>query len=1133
MRFAELHLERYGHFEDRRLPFHAATPDFHMVYGANEAGKSTTLAAISDLLFGFHPRSPYNFRFDYALLRVGAVLEEDGQRLACRRRKTRDHSLIDGGEQPVDEGRLSALLHGLNRDTFGAGFSLDQAGLRRGGEAMVQASDDLGQALFAAGSGLTDIAEVQAALDRELDAIWGKRFSDKRTFMVAAKQLDASLRTQRETQLKPKEWSDAQAAVEACEQTLLVLQQRQGAVMAERDAAERLRRIGAAMRSRSSVLAAIDEQGPVIAFSPTEHTRAEAALAELAKAAEAHDAAARRRDDVVERLAPLQADPITELGERIESLIETRGAVTKALADLTRLTIERQGMEERAAAWRTELALHGDLPSGLEIRKLRDIAARHATLVASLRAREDALEDLRARARSLREELADAPLAEGLAGLRAAITLAHALGKDFDERCTEALSSAERTVSDARAALVALAPWQGDADGLTKLWEIDDSEIQAASDAEVKRSTKLEAERAELRRLENEIAQLDTQRTLLAQTGQAVSADELRDAREARDGLWRTIEAHLRHDGPAMAPDPLAGRFESALQAADAVADRRYETAEASARLTGLDHSRTLLDLRRQQTERAVQEVLDSIAIEQRTWAERLHTQDLPVLPPLPLRGWYARRRTALDLHRRTVEARQQADRMLDRRVEAITALADALKTPPETDRLGPMLTAAERERLEGEALEQAFRDKSTRLAGLDEEIARQERLETQDRRALQSAAAEWADASARLHITTDVAVIDGWLERVDDLRGTLDGIAAHDRRIQGITKDRAAFEAAVTALAGDACLEVQADPARTLEVLRERLAKARSVAQDIDTLTAERKKHQADMDRAAIERNIALDRLSPFLTRAGIEEAEHLPPFLERSRTHQERLAQLAEAERRIVTDGDHLPLANLVAAWEACDPDTVASQAITLGQTLEALNKDVATAANALGEARKAFETLDRSSHAAADAAADAEAAKADMQAEAEVYVLKRAQWFLLRWAMERYRERRQAPLLTRACALFRSLTLGRFVDFRIDYETSTPRLLGMRDDRQTLVPIDGMSEGTTDQLFLALRLAAVEQSIAAGVRVPFIADDLFVNFDDDRAEAGYEFVFEPQRTRFRHHARVSDCTIIPCFY
>ena len=64
----------------------------------------------------------------------------------------------------------------------------------------------------------------------------------------------------------------------------------------------------------------------------------------------------------------------------------------------------------------------------------------------------------------------------------------------------------------------------------------------------------------------------------------------------------------------------------------------------------------------------------------------------------------------------------------------------------------------------------------------------------------------------------------------------------------------------------------------------------------------------------------------------------------------------------------------------------------------------------------------------------------------------------------------------------------------------------LLGLRDDSRTVVEVGAMSEGTTDQLFLAIHLAAVEQSAAAGVRLPLLADDLFVNFDDERSEAGF---------------------------
>ena len=48
-------------------------------------------------------------------------------------------------------------------------------------------------------------------------------------------------------------------------------------------------------------------------------------------------------------------------------------------------------------------------------------------------------------------------------------------------------------------------------------------------------------------------------------------------------------------------------------------------------------------------------------------------------------------------------------------------------------------------------------------------------------------------------------------------------------------------------------------------------------------------------------------------------------------------------------------------------------------------------------------------------------------------------------------------------------------------------------------------GLSEGTRDQLFLALRIAALELQIESKGALPFVADDLFINFDNDRSKAG----------------------------
>jgi uncharacterized protein YhaN len=71
--------------------------------------------------------------------------------------------------------------------------------------------------------------------------------------------------------------------------------------------------------------------------------------------------------------------------------------------------------------------------------------------------------------------------------------------------------------------------------------------------------------------------------------------------------------------------------------------------------------------------------------------------------------------------------------------------------------------------------------------------------------------------------------------------------------------------------------------------------------------------------------------------------------------------------------------------------------------------------------------------------------------------------------------------------------------------------------------------MSEGTIDQLFLALRIAAVEESVAGGARLPFLADDLFSTYDDERSAAGFRVLSklaeQTQVLFFTHHEHLAD--------
>ena len=93
MRLRRLGLSRYGMFTDHMINFGEridGSPDLHIVYGANETGKSTALGGFLDLLFGIEPRSRYSFLHGYEAMRIESDLEisEQTYRLV-RVRKTK------------------------------------------------------------------------------------------------------------------------------------------------------------------------------------------------------------------------------------------------------------------------------------------------------------------------------------------------------------------------------------------------------------------------------------------------------------------------------------------------------------------------------------------------------------------------------------------------------------------------------------------------------------------------------------------------------------------------------------------------------------------------------------------------------------------------------------------------------------------------------------------------------------------------------------------------------------------------------------------------------------------------------------------------------------------------------------
>ena len=98
MRLQRLGLEFFGHFTDKWLDFGDRPDggsDFHLVYGSNEAGKTTVMEGYLRLLYGFRHIEPYDFKHKRPNLKVSATLMlEDGIRKFTRL-PSRNNSLVD------------------------------------------------------------------------------------------------------------------------------------------------------------------------------------------------------------------------------------------------------------------------------------------------------------------------------------------------------------------------------------------------------------------------------------------------------------------------------------------------------------------------------------------------------------------------------------------------------------------------------------------------------------------------------------------------------------------------------------------------------------------------------------------------------------------------------------------------------------------------------------------------------------------------------------------------------------------------------------------------------------------------------------------------------------------------------
>ena len=1152
MRLRRLDLIRYGHFSDCSIELPVAKSDFHIVFGPNEAGKSTVMAAIEDVLFGIPMRSPYNFLHDYSSMRIGADLENGSASLEVLRRKGNKDTLLETDGLPIagGEGALRPYLADAVRSFFERMFSLDHVRLQAGGQEILEARDDVGQMLFSAGAGIAGLGERLGELSAQSERLWSTRRAGHRRFYIAADKLEEAQRTLREQTLTATKWRDLKRAYEEAEEACAEVDEKIGEATAERIRLSRIRRVYRHLRRKQE----LDDQLAALGDPTMLPEDAAKVLAE----SEHNETMAKTRIETLKDQLKLAAgslrgltfdETLVQRAEDVGQLHERRIEIRREKADLPKREAELNAAEEELRASAFELgwtetdsaALIERIPPRIQVNVVRALLIRRGELEADVRSHDRGLQESQENHDDLKRRLDELGNPADVSRLAIVIRTVREQGD-----LTSRVRTVETALKDARGLagrrLKNLNPDGIDEETLTNIPLPGKAMVQEYRERKQDWNRRL---RESQRNTSSVQEQLDAAIAAFDRTvrdERVVTSEELNEARDRRDALWQLVK--LRHVNDEPIPEDqagcfkeelenLAGAFEPAMARADDLADRRFDHAESAGRIAEInrkigEYERLLKQEKKKET-RLVEEG-NQLADE---WTSLWAAAPFDPLAAEAMLEWLDVRKEVLEAIEKREEAGNALETLRNQECEARKGLLGELVV------LGVDVSRMEMESLaviieravEEQRLREVEAGKKDKLEADVENASQAVALRERDLRRAKEArnqwGGKWTDALAALGLTENTApeAVSALIDVIDEMRETAGRITSlRHQRIGRIKRDVTDFEQVVATLADDVANDLAERPAEDAVLeLEKRLAKAEHV-QEI----REEKKKEVDGLKAQIaeledERQGLTDSISHLKSAAGVETNEALRDAIKRSDKQRFLQSEQQQIIERLKKDGDGKLLEELAEECHGVVIDEVAARELSVQVDLEDLRKQQTKALEDRFRAREAFQAVG-GGDAAARAATRKQEALAEMQEAAERYVRVKTAALLLQWAIDRYRREKQAPLLKRAGALFKIMTGGSFSSLEVAFgDHDNAYLTGVRP-HGGIVPVSGMSTGTEYQLYLALRVASVEDYLERADGLPFVADDLFINFDDERASAGFRVLQElAQKTQvlfFTHH-------------
>ena len=1159
MKLMTLNLKAVGPFTDVVLDLSGGEQGLHLIYGPNEAGKTSAMRALSYLLFGFPHLSADHFVHPNDQLRVGGKLRQSsGQELEFVRRRGQRNTLRGPDDSSVvADDRLAEFLGGMDKDTFEALFGIDHERLTQAGEEIRTGQGRLGELLFAAGAGLAGLRRAHETLQQGLDELFkpSARAQNPKINKGLA-EFRAAQEELKRCQLPSEEW---QKHDRACTEAITTAEQIREQIRAARGEQAGLKRIKSAIplvARRRRLFQELDELGDVIRLRDDFGAEFRKGQDQLLLAESTITKSRAALEEIDTHLA--QLDPprmLLDAANEIESLQERLGMVEKAAVDRVRLENFQQDCEHQARRILRDLALTVDLDEAETLRLrvdepviIRGLGQRFAELRVQVEEARKTIARHEDQIKRQDKEQADLEPPRDVEPLRRAVKQARKAG-DLDAGLADARGKYARAEKKAATALARLPGWSRSAEELERLAvplnaTLDQFESQLQETARQRKSLteRMAAEDESIRQLETRLQTLELQQDV--PTEEALLA-----ARKRREHGWRLVKAawlDSAPDGEAVAefmvefaPEgTLASAYEQSVQRGDAIADRLRREADRVAH-----KAESLAQLNRHRTTREGLEREDQLLNERqahidREWNALVGPLDLEdqARTPAELRAWLRQREEVVQLLEKLEEHRQSLEPLeqtFNKQRAAMSRAMDEVGEPFSTtdSDLAEMLEKAE-------ALIKRHDDLSQRRAKLDTKRTTAEAERATAKLSLQTAEVEmthwrteWSVMMARIGLEAEALPeqAEVFLTKISELVEKLTDRRDHQSRIRGIDRDADVFTRDVAALvarvAPDWADRSSAEQARELA---RRLRAAQADAQKCTTLTQQRQREQGSLDAAETNREQAQVCLERLCKEAGCAEFDDLPEAERRSQNRARLEADRTACEEQLMVAAAGADLAAFAAEAEQADPDSLDARIEEFEVKIVAQEEELRRLDQTIGAERGELERMDGSDRAA-ETAEKSQTLLARLQGDVARYATLKLASAVMNRGIERYREKNQGPILARAGVLFAGMTGGSFARLQIDDDDDGhPALKGVRPDGK-LVTVKGMSDGSHDQLYLALRLASLESWLQSHEPIPFVVDDILLNFDDGRATAALQALVElSHRTQvlfFTHHRHIID--------